>query len=186
MALNEILKAVSQGDVAKTLGLLGNGRLINEEQGNKALVAAAEYGQAALIEALVAAGADINGSAFRNSMTPLMRAAQRGNTETVTLLLDRGADINGRGVGGLTALMLAASKGERATLEVLLTRGADTRLRDYEGHTALALAEEELARMQNYATPDEKSNAKLQAETKQIYKDVIAALSVAGQTNAEK
>ncbi len=179
MANQELLKAASQGDTEKVMRLLDNGRLINDEAGNKALVAAAEAGQVALVEALATAGADVNGGFFRSGMTPLMRAAQYGKTHVVTQLLDRGAEINGRGAGGMTPLMLAASKGQHEAMMILLNRGADTRLRDYSGNTAMSLVEAEVNRMQNYPTPDEISNPKMQAVTKKLYQDIITILSAA-------
>src|SRR5256885_7980724 len=56
------------------------------------LVLAARAGNAAVLPALIAAGADVN-SKTSNGTTPLMFAAASGSVEAVKELLDKGADI---------------------------------------------------------------------------------------------
>src|SRR5207302_11156676 len=56
------------------------------------LVLAARAGNASVIPALVAAGADVN-SKTSNGTTPLMLAATSGSVDAVNALLDTGADL---------------------------------------------------------------------------------------------
>ncbi len=97
------------------------------------LFAAAELGRAALITALIAAGADPNEKG-PNSETPLMRAAQWGHVAAVQALLAAGSDVNARSEGGETPLMWA---GSGPAAEALLAAGADPSARDTAGRTAL-------------------------------------------------
>lgn len=62
------------------------------------------------VQALLAAGADLNGR-DAHSQTPLQAAAVKGSAVLVRLLLERGADVNAASQGRLTALMFAAAGG---------------------------------------------------------------------------
>jgi uncharacterized protein len=89
------------------------------------LFMAANNGNAAIIEALLKAGAGAN-SVKANGTTALMLAASSGNPEAVKVLLDRGADVNAKeSVHGQTALMFAAALNRDAAIRVLLAHGAD-------------------------------------------------------------
>jgi len=89
------------------------------------LFMAANNGNAAIMEALLKAGAGAN-SVKANGTTVLMLAASSGNPDAVKLLLDRGANVDAReSVHGQTALMFAAALNRSAAVRVLLARGAD-------------------------------------------------------------
>ncbi len=88
------------------------------------LMLAAESGDAATVEAQLAAGADVN-SATESGMTTLMSAAAKGHLRIVSLLLGRGAHINVKRNDGLTALALAAFFGHQTVVRELLCHGAD-------------------------------------------------------------
>jgi ankyrin repeat protein len=89
------------------------------------LVIAAQNGNAAVMEPLIASGADAN-SKTANGTTVLMLAAASGNTEAVSLLLDKGADINAKeSVRGLNAAMFAAASNRALVVALLAKRGAD-------------------------------------------------------------
>ncbi len=89
------------------------------------LFLAAKSGHPAIIEALVAARADVN-AATSTGATPLMLAAASGSVEAVTLLSDEGADVNAtESKRNQTALMFAASYGRAGVIELLVERGAD-------------------------------------------------------------
>lgn len=92
------------------------------------LFMAATNGNAAIIEALLKAGAGAN-SVKANGTTALMLAASSGNPEAVKILLDHGAGVNAReSVHGQTALMFAAALNRDAAIRVLLAHGADPNL----------------------------------------------------------
>lgn len=89
------------------------------------LVLASQTGNADIIEALLAAGADPNGANDLGT-TPLMLAAASGRADAVKALLDHGAQVNARELShGQTALMFAAALNRDAAVRMLLQRGAD-------------------------------------------------------------
>ena len=89
------------------------------------LFMAANNGNAAIIEALLKAGAGAN-SVKSSGTTALMLAASSGSADAVKILLDRGADVNAKeSVHGQTALMFAAALNRDAAIRVLLSHGAD-------------------------------------------------------------
>src|SRR5262245_38396290 len=89
------------------------------------LILAAQSGQAAVMEPLVAAGADVNAKTS-NGSTVLMLASASGNVDAVKLLVDKGADVNAKEqTRGLSAVMFAAAANRAAVVSLLATRGAD-------------------------------------------------------------
>src|SRR5580704_12331787 len=89
------------------------------------LLMACTNGNAAIIEALLKAGADAN-SVKANGTTALMLAASSGSAEAVKVLLDRGASVNAKeSVHGQTALMFAAALNRDAAIKVLTAHGAE-------------------------------------------------------------
>ena len=81
----------------------------NYEEGNTALIKAAQWGNVQAIGALLDKGADIN---LPNTLgaTPLMAAASTLQTEAVKALLSRGADITKKSKFGATARDLAKKR----------------------------------------------------------------------------
>jgi ankyrin repeat protein len=93
-----------------------------DESGWTALGNAAEAGDLAKINALLASGASIDAEASRTYHGPaLVVALEFDKSEAAKLLLDRGASIAGR--IGTDALELAARSGTDAIIETLLARG---------------------------------------------------------------
>ena len=91
--------------------------------GSTPLMAAALSGEAALVNRLLAAGADPN-AANSAGATPLMWAAP--HVETMEILLDAGADANARSEDGRSALLITSgSAGAGRALRLLLDYGAD-------------------------------------------------------------
>src|SRR5579862_8118737 len=106
--------------------LLGAGAKAANRYGATPLSEAAALGNAAIIEALLKAGADPKTLTTQDGETVLMTAARAGNADAVKVLLEHGADVNGReSYKGQTALMWAAAEHHPAVVKVLLDHGAD-------------------------------------------------------------
>ena len=89
------------------------------------LVLAAKNGNAAVLEPLIASGADVNGKTA-NGTTALMLAAASGNVDALKALVDHDADVNAvEPVRGLNAAMFAAASNRAAAIEFLAKHGAD-------------------------------------------------------------
>jgi uncharacterized protein len=120
--------AAQKGDLelAQTLLYAGaNIRATTRVGGYTPLLIASRNGHAALVDALLAGGADPN-LATSNGATPLMMAAQGGNADVVKALIARGADVNAKEkVKNETALMIAASYGRADVIRALTAHGAD-------------------------------------------------------------
>jgi serine/threonine-protein phosphatase 6 regulatory ankyrin repeat subunit B len=128
-----------------------------DRDGRSALMWAAANGNAAVVEALVTAGAALDlqmkgGSDSRdyvkwtNGMTALMVAAMNGHAAGANVLVEAGAEIDLQDEGGFTALILAAREGRAAIAEALVEAGAWVDLQDKEGETALAWASDDSVR----------------------------------------
>ena len=84
---------------------------------------AAHFGNAEAIEALIAAGANLE--ARSKWSTPLREAASAGYTEAIGALATAGANLEARSESGFTPLHEAAYFGKAETIEALLRAGAD-------------------------------------------------------------
>jgi ankyrin repeat protein len=104
-------------------------------EANLRLNEAAERGDVAEIERLVAAGADPN--VLVGDWTPLLCAAERGHVAAIAALLAAGARVDGKASDGWTPLSRAAVKGNTATVDALLSAGADVHQANARGDTAL-------------------------------------------------
>jgi uncharacterized protein len=112
-------------DLAKTLVAAGaNVRATTRLGAISPLFMACTNGNAAMIEVLVKAGADVN-SAKANGTTGLMLAASSGSVEAVETLIKSGAKVDAKeSVHGQTALMFAAALNRDAVARSLLAHGA--------------------------------------------------------------
>src|SRR5882762_3306465 len=91
---------------------------------------AAVNGNAAIIAALIKAGADPNAPVTKYGDTTLMMAARTGNPEAVKVLLDNGATANAVETwGGTTALLWAVSESHPDAAKMLIDRGANVNVR---------------------------------------------------------
>ena len=106
---------------------------------NQQLLSAAEKGDKAAVEALLAAKADVNAKTIFGR-TALMQAAFGGHAEVAQALLAAGADVNGGDEHGWTPLIIAASKGHVAVAQMLLAARADVNAKQADGQTALWMA----------------------------------------------
>jgi ankyrin repeat protein len=93
-----------------------------QEKNQPLHAALAGAGDAAIVTALVAHGADVNAVAA-TGVTPLHVAASRGNDELVRLLLAAGAKTHARLDDGKTPEQLAAERGHPGTSELLRALG---------------------------------------------------------------
>jgi ankyrin repeat protein len=116
-------------EMAKLLLAAGaNVQSVTREGGITALLMACQNGSAAMIEALLRAGADSN-AVKSNGTTPLMMAAASGSVDAVKALLDHGANLNTKeSAHGQTALMFAAALNRAAVIKVLTANGADANI----------------------------------------------------------
>jgi ankyrin repeat protein len=95
---------------------------------------------AAVVQQLLNAGADVNG-ARGDGLTALHAAALEGDLQIAQMLIVAGANITaGTALTGSTPLHLAARNGQAAVVELLLKSGANPDRRDTLGTTPLMLA----------------------------------------------
>jgi ankyrin repeat protein len=85
------------------------GQLVGNQGGMTALHLAARQGHAGSVEALLAAGADVNASSAGDKTTPLLIATVNGHFDLGKTLLDRGADPNLASEAGATPLYAAVN-----------------------------------------------------------------------------
>ncbi len=106
------------------------------------LVLAAWRGRPAIVEALLAHGADPN-AADEAGRSALMYALIYEHAEVVKLLLDSGAAVNAADIAGNTAVTYAAMEDNTDALRQLGARGAELDARVESGQTPLMLAARE-------------------------------------------
>ena len=112
--------------------------------GGKALFAAIESDNAAMVRLLVEAGADVNAAEGFGGNTPLHEAVEGGKAEIVQILVDAGADIEAEGFMGQTPLSLAAEEGASEIMQILLGQGADNGTPEGEDKQTPAIGSEAL------------------------------------------
>ena len=129
------------GDVqALTAALDKDPALTNQRdrQGVQPIFWAAVYGQRAIVDLLLARGADPRSSSPLG--TAIHGAVIGGDPEILRALVARGADVNGGGEARVPPLILAARRGRLPVIEALLDLGAATEATDAMGNTALLMA----------------------------------------------
>ena len=109
-------------------------------------MAAAFNGNTALLDLLIAKGADPN-AVDATGKTAIVYAASRGFTHAVARLIEAGVTVNRTYGHGLTALMWAAGYADgagtddiREVIALLLTHGASPDARDDRGKSAVEIA----------------------------------------------
>ena len=101
------------------------------------------FGHADTVDALLAAGADVNLTSQESmKMPPLGSAMAVQRNDIARTLIEHGANVNGKAVNDLTALHTAAARGNLEAAKLLLDHGADINAASTDGKTALAYAEE--------------------------------------------
>lgn len=127
---NGFLKAVARGDMETLRSYLGSKHIgqylkVTDRNGDYALHIAVKHGRGEVIDALLAAGADIEGK-NNHSYTPLAVAASTGGrTDTLRRLIAAGADVNAELYSGTTALSVAAARSSAPAVDILLAAKAD-------------------------------------------------------------
>lgn len=116
-----------------------------QQQLNNQLLKAAQLGDAPVLEALIAKGANINAIDSLNGRTPLINAALNGHIAVVsTLLALPGIVINAVSRSGNSALMAACISGHIAVVRAMLfAPQLDVHIANEERNTAIVLALEE-------------------------------------------
>ncbi|HEY6347207.1 MAG TPA: ankyrin repeat domain-containing protein [Bryobacteraceae bacterium] len=142
-ATADIAGAAENRDFTSVKTLASDRGAVNTPQadGSTALLWAAHWNDAEMVQALLGAGADPN-AANRYGSTPLSEAAALGSAPIVEALLKAGADPNTRVTAdGETVLMTAARSGNAEVVKVLLDRGSDVNVKEsYRNQTALMWA----------------------------------------------
>jgi ankyrin repeat protein len=123
-----LMKAVNQRHKAAAEWLLQHGAAVNtvDHGGYTALYRASSSSceDAAMIELLLANGADVHIRAADNSRTALDAAAIKGHLKTVKLLVAAGCDVNSADSSGMTSLHLALERHHSEVVQLLLEHGA--------------------------------------------------------------
>jgi ankyrin repeat protein len=100
------------------------------------ILEAAERGDTASVERLIASGASID-QANASGQTPLLLAVQNNHLAIATRLIDAGANINVQAVNQDTPWLLAGALGRTAMLRHMLPKGPDFEVRNRFGGNAL-------------------------------------------------
>jgi ankyrin repeat protein len=104
------------------------------------VVDAARRGDAALVQKMIAARADVNATS-PDGTTALHWAAEHGDVELVRFLIARGANVRTANRYGVTALRSACEQGSAAVVETLVAAGADVNAtRAESGDTPVMIA----------------------------------------------
>jgi ankyrin repeat protein len=132
-------KTASQAEVAAEISKADV--YAQDDGGRTALMFAAGFGTAEVVETLLDAGADVNAREERGQTALMFAGMLYGTAEVVEALLDAGADVNAREERGRTALMFAVRFGTAEVVEALLDAGADATVISEDGRTAWDFAE---------------------------------------------
>ncbi|MGH7653178.1 MAG: ankyrin repeat domain-containing protein [Gemmatimonadaceae bacterium] len=166
--------AAERGDLKMATELLkahASVKAVTREANYTPLHIASRDGNAAVVRALLTAGADVH--ALTNSgATALHLAAGSGSADAVLALIEKGADVNAKeSAHGQTPLVFAAEYNRADAIRVLLKHGADASI-----YTAEDNLREESARDQ---AAQKKRNEVLLSYMPQARKDSVAAAAKA-------
>jgi ankyrin repeat protein len=134
--------AANNGQLRVAQFLLDSGAEVNRSRDFNSwppLLIAAANGHKAMVELLLAKGADVN-SRDSSGQTALHLAAENGFQSVAEALLANKADVNARDKNQVTPLHLAARKGHSAMVAFLLVHQAEPNAQDAKGQTSVSLA----------------------------------------------
>ena len=143
-----IHRATVSGDLAALRRAFGDAAAfpnVRDAQGTSCLAHAIAEGPLALVQALLAAGADPNEEAL-DGFPPLLAAIDRPAPDrhaVLEALLSAGARVDQRGINDYTPLHLAADRDDADAVRLLLAHGADPRARTRIDDRASPLEEAE-------------------------------------------
>jgi uncharacterized protein len=118
--------------------------------GTPALMVAARTGNVAIVNSLLAHGANVNAKESAHAQTALMWAVAEKHPEAAKLLIEHGADVHAHSASGFTPLLFAAQQGDVESARTLLEAGANVNdaapedgsvlvVATHSGHEPLAL-----------------------------------------------
>jgi len=145
--------AAKRGDVAGISLALLAGANVTLNEGTEwytPLQWAAMYGHVAAMEALLAAGAHVDG-VDSSGLTPLMYAAVYARAAAVAVLLAAGADVHRVSSDGHTALHLACRAGTFRCAHALLEAGARADVRNRDGERPIDVVRAVLPALQSWS-----------------------------------
>ena len=142
----DIFEAAATGQTAQVQKLIEQDpSLVNAyaPDGFTPLGLATFFGHADTVDALLAAGAEVN-AAYRETMkiAPLASAMAVGRNDIARTLIAHGADVNAKGANNVRPLHTAAARGNIESATLLLDHGADLNATTEDGKNAIAYAEE--------------------------------------------
>ena len=151
MAAQSLLAAAMAGDLDSVNRLIASGADVNEKSpvigsgndGQTPLLVACFFGHAAVVRALLEAGANPTVNDYLMAATPAHKASYAGQSDALKVLLDHapGIDLTAQGpYNGYTALHDACWHGHREAVEILLDHGVPLDQKSHQGETPAQFA----------------------------------------------
>ncbi|WP_157729327.1 ankyrin repeat domain-containing protein [Tumebacillus algifaecis] len=140
----DVFEAAALGEEARVRELVAGAVELANAYGNDGftpLGLAAFLGHLAVVEFLLAKGAEVNAASKNDfSVMPLHSAVANAHLAIAERLLQHGAAVNAKQESGFTPLHEAALQGNLEMIELLLAHGADVHLQKEDGETPLQTA----------------------------------------------
>jgi len=122
-ARQRVLRAAADSAASLQTVLAGGVNVnVTDNDGETALMEAADNGNLHAVKNLIAAGANVN-ARDEDGETALMVAADEGNLAIIKVLIAAGADVNARDNEGETALYKATDERNRAAADAIRAAG---------------------------------------------------------------